>query len=212
MRVNERLKLLIEGESLFNDGTAAVIFTILVSIAGGASLSSGIILLNLLTMIIGSVLCGSVITLLILFLIGKTEDPLVEITFTMIAAYGSFLLAENFQLSGVLATLTAGLIMGNKIAHNLITVKGYIAVTAFWEYLAFLSNSFVFLLIGIREVQQPFQQFRVTAIITILILILSRIVSVYPIGWAFFQANCECLCFTNILSAGAVCAVRWRSR
>jgi CPA1 family monovalent cation:H+ antiporter len=183
--VNERLRLLVEGESLFNDGTAAVMFTILVSLAGGASLSCSAVLINLIFMIVGSLVCGMLVTFLILFMIGKTNDPLVEITFTTVAAYGSFSLAEYFHLSGVLATLTAGLIMGNKTAHNVITEKGRIAVTAFWEYLAFLSNSFVFLLIGIREVQQPFQPFWMTSIIAIIVLLVARIVSIYPLGFVF---------------------------
>ena len=143
--VSERLKLLVEGESLFNDGTAAVIFTILVAIAGGSSLSSSTILFTLVFMVIGSIICGTLITFLIIFMIGKTNDHLVEITLTTVAAYGSFLLAEYFHLSGVLATLSAGLIVGNKSA--LLSERGHIAVIAFWEYLAFISNSFVFFVI-----------------------------------------------------------------
>jgi CPA1 family monovalent cation:H+ antiporter len=184
-QVNERLKLLIEGESLFNDGTAAVIFTLLVGIAGGASVYASTIVMTTVYMIFGSIICGSLVTFLILFLLGKTQDHLVELTFTTITAYGSFLLAEHFHLSGVIASLTAGLIMGNRTVHNLISDKGFIAITAFWEYLAFISNSFIFLLIGIREVQQPFLQFIGSAMIAIAVIFLGRIISIYPIGLAF---------------------------
>jgi len=183
--VNARLKLLVEGESLFNDATAAIMFTLLVSIAGGANPSLSSIVTHILLMIIGSLICGALVTLFIIFMIGKTDDHLVELTFTTVAAYGSFLLAEYFHLSGILATLTAGLIMGNRIVHNLITDKGYIAITAFWEYLGFISNSFVFLLIGIREVQQPIQQFWASSMVAIIVLLLGRIISIYPIGLVF---------------------------
>ncbi len=184
--VSDRLKLLVEGESLFNDGTAAVIFTLLVGIAGGGNLSIGVIAMTLVSTVLGSLVCAIVVTTLILFMIGKTADHLVEITLTTVAAYGSFLLAEYFHASGVLATLVAGLIMGNRIIWgNTLTERGHIAVTSFWEYLAFIANSFVFLLIGVREVQQPFQQFWHASLIAIIVLMLGRVISIYPIGLAF---------------------------
>jgi monovalent cation:H+ antiporter, CPA1 family len=58
-------------------------------------------------------LCGGGVALGALLLAGRTDDHLVEITVTTVAAYGSFLLAEHFGWSGVLATITAGLVMGN---------------------------------------------------------------------------------------------------
>ena len=187
--VNDRLKLLIEGESLFNDGTAAVLFTILVGIAGGASVYASTILITTISMIFASIFCSALLTFFIIYMVGKTEDHLVELTFTTITAYGSFLLAEHFHLSGIIATLTAGLIMGNRVIHNLISNRGIIAINAFWEYLAFISNSFVFLLIGIREVQQPFQQFVGSAMIAGLVLLLGRVISILPIGLAFSRGK-----------------------
>ena len=149
-----RLLVLIEAESLFNDGTAAVAFGVVVAMASGQQLTSFEISAMLLKTIGGGVLCGAAVALGALVLAGRTDDHLVEITFTTVAAYGSFLLAEHFGWSGVLATITAGLVMGNFKAFGTISDGGKEAVQAFWEYAAFVANSLVFLLIGMHEAHQ----------------------------------------------------------
>jgi len=83
-----------------------------------------------------------------LILTGRTDDHLVEITFTTVAAYGSFLLAEHLDLSGVLATLTAGLILGNPGSLGEDLRPRARGCPDILEYAAFVSNSFVFLLIA----------------------------------------------------------------
>lgn len=108
-----RLLVLIEAESLLNDGTAAVAFGVVVAFASGQQPAPLEIGATLLRTIGGGVLCGGAVGLGALLLAGRTEDYLVEITFTTVAAYGSFLLAEHLALSGVLATIAAGLVMGN---------------------------------------------------------------------------------------------------
>src|ERR1035437_1678972 len=107
-----RLLVLIEAESLFNDGTAAVAFGIVVALASGQHLTSLGISAMLAKTILGGILCGALVALAALLLAGRTDDHLVEITVTTVAAYGSFLFAAHFGLSGVLATITAGLVMG----------------------------------------------------------------------------------------------------
>jgi CPA1 family monovalent cation:H+ antiporter len=115
-----------------------------------------------------------------LSLVGRTEDHLVEITFTTVAAYASFLLAEHFRLSGVLATLTAGLMFGNFSAVGRISGRGREAVQAFWDYAAFVANSLVFLLIGMHEARQNFRAVWIPAGIAILVVTLSRAAAIYP--------------------------------
>jgi len=90
-----------------------------------------------------------------MLLSGRTSDHLVEITFTTLAAYGSFYVAEHYHLSGVLAAMTAGLVVGNYRAPTL-SDKGRHALEIFWEYVAFIANSLIFLLIGAQEAQQHF--------------------------------------------------------
>ena len=78
------------------------------------------------------------------------DDHLLEITLTTVAAYGSFLLAEGFHVSPVIAVLAAGLILGNYGRERGMSPTTQIAVNSFWEYAAFVVNSLVFLLIGLE--------------------------------------------------------------
>ena len=130
-RAHGRLLVLIEAESLFNDGTAAVAFSVVIAIASGQQLSSLDVAAALLNTIGGGIVCGAAVSIAALLLAAKAEDHLVEITFTTVAAYGSFLLAEHFGLSGVLATITAGIVMGNLRLFGSISDKGEEAIHAF---------------------------------------------------------------------------------
>lgn len=111
--VTGRLRLLVEAESLFNDGTVAVIFGIALAAISGGTISAGGIASNFIITVVGGVLCGLLTSGAMILLAGRTEDHLIELTFTTVAAYGSFLLAEHFHFSGVLATLAAGILIGN---------------------------------------------------------------------------------------------------
>ncbi len=151
LKVEGRLRLLVEAESLFNDGVAAVLFSVALMYATGSNLTAGIAGLTLLREVGGGLASGAVVAAAVLFLAGRTDEHLVELTFTAVAAFGAFLLAEHFHSSGVLAVLVAGLAIGNFGHIGAITDEGRVAVGAFWEFAAFIANSIVFLLIGVRE-------------------------------------------------------------
>jgi CPA1 family monovalent cation:H+ antiporter len=184
-----RVLVLIETESLLNDGTAAVVFGVVIAIAAGHHLTILDITGMLLKTIGGGILCGAAVALGTLLLAGRTDDHLVEITFTTIAAYGSFLLAHHFDLSGVLATITAGLIMGNVKSFGTISERGKEAVQAFWEYGAFVANSLVFLLIGIRMHEEHFVAIWLPAVIAIVLVTLGRTVAIYPCCFLFSRSS-----------------------
>jgi len=187
--VKGRLRILVEAESLFNDGAAAVLFGVAIAIAAGEEITATFISLVLVKTVGGGIVCGALVAWVMLFLAGRTKDHLVEITFTTVAAYGSFLLAEHFHLSGVLATLTTGLMMGNIGIKGAISERGREAVEAFWEYIAFVANSLIFLLIGIREQQQHFAAVWMTIIIAIVLVMIGRVVAIYPTCWMFSRSN-----------------------
>jgi CPA1 family monovalent cation:H+ antiporter len=184
-----RLLLLIEAESLFNDGTAAVAFGVVIALAAGQHLSSIEITAMLLKTIIGGSLCGAAVAFGSLLLAGRTDDHLVEITFTTVAAYGSFLLADHFGLSGVLATITAGLIIGNFKSLKSFSERSKEAVQAFWEYAAFIANSLVFLLIGMHEARQNFAVIWLPALIAIALVTLGRAIAIYPCCLIFSRSS-----------------------
>ncbi len=188
-RAHGRFLVLIEAESLFNDGTAAVAFGVVIALAAGQHLTSIEITGMLLKTIVGGVLCGAVVAVASLLLAGRTDDHLVEITFTTVAAYGSFLLADHFGLSGVLATITTGLVMSNFKPLGGISERGKDAVQTFWEYAAFVANSLVFLLIGMHEAHQNFVAIWLSAGTAIALVTLGRAVAIYPCCFVFSRSS-----------------------
>lgn len=187
--VRGRLQMLVEAESLFNDGTAAVLFSIaLIALAGGAPSLGGVAASFLITFL-GGCLCGALIGGLALLVVGKTEDHLLEITFSTLAAYGSFLVAEHFHLSGVMATLTAGILFGNVGVCGVLSNKGHAEVLSFWEYAAFVANSLIFLLIGVRLTRQHFGEMWMPVVAVILLVLLGRAAAVYGCCAAFVRSR-----------------------
>ena len=174
-----RLRFLVEAESLFNDGTAAVAFAVGLAFIAGDSMGPLKVGLLLIETIGGAVLCGGIVATLVLFLAGRTDDHLVEITLTTLSAYGSFLLADRLGFSGVLATLVAGIIVGNLGPGRAISNKGRLAVESFWEYAAFVATSFVFLLLGITETRHSFAGLVPTALWAIGLVLAGRAAAVY---------------------------------
>lgn len=189
MKVESRLSLLVESESLLNDGAAAVAFALLVALAQGQGLHVGAMTGLLAWMALGGVAVGSAVSAALLILAGRTEDHLVEITLTTIAAYGSFLLAEHLHMSGVLAALAAGLVVGNVGWMGSISDVGREHVTSFWDYAAFLANSVVFILIGGHEANHAARLFTLTAGAAIALVLVGRIVSVYPLCALFARSR-----------------------
>ena len=187
--VQGRLRMLVESESLFNDGTAAVLFTIALAAMSGTTITAGHVATSFLITFLGGILCGGVIARLTLFVAGRTDDHLVEITFSTIAAYGSFLTAEHFHLSGVMATLTAGILFGNYGSRGGISYKGRAEVLSFWEYLAFVANSLIFLLIGVRLPHQNFGAVWLSLIVVTVLVLASRAVAVYGCCAPFLRSR-----------------------
>ncbi len=173
--------LLVESESLLNDGAAAVGFGVLTVVAAGGSTSALTIAGSLAWTIAGGVVVGGLVAGLLLLVAGRTVDHLVEITLTTIAAYGSFLLAEHFGLSGVLASLTAGLLVGNVGLKGAISESGRDHVLSFWQYAAFLANSVIFIMIGGHEAHQPIAHFSGAVAIAIALVLIGRVLAVYPL-------------------------------
>ncbi len=149
----ERLTTLVEGESLFNDATSIVVARLLIGVVlagsfSGETLTQGLI--DFVVLFVGGLLLGLLLGLVVALILGLVEsDPAIEISLTTALAYCSFLLAEEvFHLSGVMATVGAGLVMGGwgrvKISP---TVRIYLE--HFWEQMAFIANALIFLLVGL---------------------------------------------------------------
>ena len=143
-----RLGVLIEGESLLNDGTAVVFFGIVLDIALGHGTSVAEATRDFVQVVGGGLLMGGAIGMAVSQVIKRVDEAMIEITLTTLAAYGSFVVAEHLHASGVIATVTAGMLCGNYAAKSGMSPSTRMAVGTFWDYLAFALNSLVFLLIG----------------------------------------------------------------
>jgi len=187
----KRLQVLLEGESLFNDGTAIVMFYIMLAIAGvgdlGGVAGGDITLLTDITSFLRVAGGGLVVGLLLGFLssqaINRISDPLVETTLTTVLAFGSYLVAEQMHFSGVLAVVAAGIVNGNIYSKGL-SPTSRIVVFNFWEYLAFIANSIIFLIIGLTiDLQLLVQNWQAIGM-AILAVLIARLVSIY--GFSVF--------------------------
>ena len=147
----KRLTILVEGESLFNDATAIVLFTILAGVLiAGAEASAGSALVDFIKVFFGGIAVGLVAARTVAWIIGKMRNmPLVEITLTVVLAYLAFLIAEHYlHVSGVMAVVAAGLVMGS-YGRTKVSPATWHALHETWEQLGFWANSLIFFLVGI---------------------------------------------------------------
>lgn len=146
--VPRQLALTVEGESLFNDGTAIVLFRIALAAAltGVFDPVTGVV--DFFKVALGGMGVGLVLGWITAQLMARLEDRLIVTSLTTILAFGSYVAAEYFHVSGVLAVVVAGLLCGN-VGMAKASPSNKIMIFNLWEYLAFLANSLVFLLIGL---------------------------------------------------------------
>lgn len=187
----KRLYQIVEGESLINDGVAVVIFAIVVAVIGLPS-SHGpttelegieaIIVFASTTFIktaIGGILVGGIIGGLASVMTRQVDDRLIEVTLTTLVAWGSFLIAEELHVSGVLSTVSAGIIMGSFGKYFGMSASTRIAVQDFWHYMGFLSNSFIFLLVGLELDPSGFITNLPAVLLAFLAVLVARCVAIY---------------------------------
>lgn len=147
--VNHDLSTIVEGESVFNDGIAVVLFLIFLEMAKGTQITLG----EALIVFCKEIFIGAGVGLLLGYvahrILGMIDEHLVEVMISVVLAWGSYVVAEHFHASGVIAVVAAGLIIGNfgKVFSMSPTTR--LTLSTFWEVAAFLVNSFLFLLMGL---------------------------------------------------------------
>lgn len=192
-----RLSLIFEGESLFNDATAVALFIVLLEVArfgyhGFDTIFEGLVTFS--SMMIGGVIFGVIIGGIFAKLIGiARENEIASITLTIVLAHVTFILAEilshhmkigdyHLALSPIIATTVAALLMGN-YGRSKIHPRAEEFVENLWSQLAFMSNSLIFILIGILFVNVPTLNLEMLGVVavTILIVAVARALSIYPV-------------------------------
>jgi CPA1 family monovalent cation:H+ antiporter len=142
------LTAILEGESLFNDGTGVAVFTaVLASIAAGA-FSASDASIRFLIITVGGVAVGLIVGTAAVLLLRRAQEAELEILTTLVAAYGSYLLADLLHFSGVVAVVIAGLEVA-RFGHASRRMKGT-QLLGFWSLLAFVLNAILFVLVGSR--------------------------------------------------------------
>lgn len=149
--VPRRLAALIEAESLLNDGTGVVAFSIALAAATGGGIGTGDALLSFLRLSGGGIALGVAVGFALSRLTGRIDDPQVELTYTAIGAYGTYVVAEALQVSGILAVVAAAIVLGNYGRSHGMSERTRAAIDVVWGYAAFVLNSLIFLLIGLSE-------------------------------------------------------------
>ena len=147
--VIRRFQLIVAGESLFNDGVAIVVYSILVNIIEAGSITAIDVLTTTVIKVFGGVILGYVAGYIVHLIFCWTDDLYVKTLLTFIIAFGVFRLAEQFQASGVIAVVLAGLILNYRCRnYGGIDEKGDEVLEIMWEFVGFIASSFAFIFIG----------------------------------------------------------------
>lgn len=182
-----RLTMLLDGESLLNDGTAIVFFTLSLSLVDGAHVGAGHLGMQFLSIVGIGAIIGVAIGAAASIIMRHVNDPMIEITLTTIAAYGSFTVAQSLAASGVIATVAAGLLCGNYGARLGMSPSTRVASSTFWEYVVFALNSVIFLLIGLQVHPATLLQDWVPIIVAYAVVTIGRGVIIFAgralLGW-----------------------------
>lgn len=205
VKVPARLSTLMDMEASFNDATAIVLFSIILSSNGiGHSLilhGIGVFLYNF----IGGIVIGILIARAAKWIHVRINDKLAEIVLTIVAVYGSYVLASGLGMSGLIAVVIVGLYFGNETMKVALSKSVKTSIASFWEIAAFVGNSIAFLLIGFVTNFSTIFQAAALIFIAYLATLLARALTVYPM-FALFNGPRRKLPFnwSNVAILGGV--------
>jgi CPA1 family monovalent cation:H+ antiporter len=189
----KQLSTLVEGESLLTDGVGVVFFSALLAIiqsVGANSDLSGVLTLSrvvrtafdIVLVSGGGVAVGLLTGYVVYRVMINLDEHMTEVVLTLILTYGSFLLAEHYlHVSGVIATVVAGLFIGNRGAEYAMSPRTKLSVFNTLETAAFIVNTFIFVAIGASTPIRLFVRYAEPIAIAVVLVLLARVVAVYPL-------------------------------
>ena len=180
--VPSRLITIVEGESLFNDGIALVLFSLILKFnaTGSVTVFEGV--QELLIVMIGGLAVGIALGYLGIGLyVQSQDDPLSSILLTVAIALSAFQLGQLLGVSGVVAVVIAGLLIGNLERSSQVSASSRITVLSFWEYAGFGVNTFIFLLIGLELSLPTLWKTLPAVLLAVLAYQVGRFLCVYPL-------------------------------
>jgi CPA1 family monovalent cation:H+ antiporter len=177
--VTKRLSLIVEGESIFNDGVAVVLFGVILGIIQGGDINILGAIRHFIVSVVGGGGIGVLLGLAMAKVMSRVDDHLIEITLTTVLAFSAYLLAEHLHVSGVMAVIGAGLMTGNYSTRLAMSPTTRISVSDFWEYAAFAVNSVLFLMIGIEVKIVDFGPLWIVVIVAVAAMLCGRAAAVF---------------------------------
>ena len=145
----ERVRLLVEGESMINDGTALVLYRIAVGVAAGGAFALGDATLEFFVISVGGIAIGLLVGALSVVVIRRQADASLVVILTLLTAYGAYIGAEEADVSGILAAVVAGLYGGYQ-APRALDADTRLSAVAFWNVLIFGLETALFVLLGLQ--------------------------------------------------------------
>ena len=181
------LQTLVDGEAIANDGVALVVYGIALSFAtGGATESIVRETAHAFTAVAGGTLVGVMLALLVAFVISSTGTAVIEVTATVVLAYLAYLSADALGTSGIFATAAAAITL-RALQRSAPISANADQVDAFWSTIAFIANSFVFLITGLQLQLAPIAKEPILVVVAIVVVIASRVVLatvvIRPASW-----------------------------
>ena len=181
-----RLVTVLEGESLVNDATALVLYRFAIAAVAAGGIALGEAAGSFVLVAIGGIAMGAAVGWLTDLAFRRLRDPLLEVAASFVACFVSFLAADAIGLSGVIAVVTTGLLLG-QLQHRSLSPATRTAAVSVWNFVEFVLTSLIFLLAGLqlraileRIAERGVLDLTVLALALSLALILSRFLWVFP--------------------------------
>jgi CPA1 family monovalent cation:H+ antiporter len=148
--VIKRFQLIVSGESIFNDGVAIVLYSILLIIIEGGSITGPEVVQISIVKVFGGILIGYIAGYVVHLIFCWTDDLFVKILLSFIVAFGVFRLAEEFHASGVIGVVVAGLLLNYRYkSSGGLSHQEEESLKVMWEFVGFIASSFAFIFIGV---------------------------------------------------------------
>ena len=189
VRLPKRIVTVLEGESLINDASSLVLYRFAVGavVAGSASYGQGVLLF--FGAALGGAFAGWLVARLAMWVFTHVEDTLLDIAVGLLAGFGAYLAAGWLHVSGVLAAVVCGLVLGRQ-QHAQFSARTRLDAAVVWDFVEFVLTALVFMLIGLqlRGIVERLGHYSLTHLVLLgaavsLTLILSRYLWVFPSVW-----------------------------